>query len=191
VKFLVSISGSGMSAAEQETYRTGALMKRERFNDDEIARAQAFQRAKFVVAKTGIGWEALDSTMKKLRADSVRWFPGYGTGGATSRLSSLRLLGVLQFNYHPAPDLRKIRVPTLVLMGEEDVVFSPATVVSRMRQYLSEAGNTQVTTTILPRVAHGMSEVQHFRGRPFRRAISPAFLETLSDWVVRATHRKE
>lgn len=186
-KFLVSISGSGISAADQETYRTGALMKRAGFSDDEIERARAFQRAKFAVARTGNGWEALDSTMKRLRADSVRWFPGYGTGAAASRLSSLRLYGVLQFNYDPARDLRKIRAPTLVLMGEQDVVFPPATVIERMRRYLADAGNTRVDTRIIPSASHGQMEVQTYQGRPFRRAISRKFLRTFVDWIVATT----
>ncbi|HMG96331.1 MAG TPA: alpha/beta fold hydrolase, partial [Gemmatimonadaceae bacterium] len=74
VSFLVSISGSGISAAQQETYRTGALMKADGFSDSDIERARAFQRQKFQVARTGLGWEALDSTMKRLRGDSVKWF---------------------------------------------------------------------------------------------------------------------
>jgi pimeloyl-ACP methyl ester carboxylesterase len=185
-KFIVNISGSGISAAEQETYRTGALMKRAGFTADAVARAQAFQTAKFAVARTGLGWESLDSTMLALRADSVRWFPGYGTGAAANRLGTLRLYGVLQFNYQPARDLRKIRVPTLVVMGERDVVFPPALVIEKMRQYLAEAGNTRLATRIIPSVSHGMLEVQTYRGRKFRGAISREFLATLTDWVVRS-----
>lgn len=185
VRFLVNISGSGISAAEQETYRTGALMRRAGFSADAIARAQAFQRAKFAVARTGLGWESLDSTMKQLRADSVRWFPGYGTGAAASRLGTLRLYGVLQFNYHPARDLRQIRVPTLVIMGEHDVVFPPALVIEKMKQYLAEAGNAGVTARIIPSATHGLAEVQTYQGRAFRRAISREFLATLTDWIAR------
>lgn len=101
VAFLVSISGSGISAAEQETYRTGALMKSDGFSDAAIAAAREFQREKFRVARTGLGWERLDATMQRLRADSIRWFPGYGTGAASRSLALLRLYGVLQFNYDP------------------------------------------------------------------------------------------
>jgi pimeloyl-ACP methyl ester carboxylesterase len=183
VKFLVSMAGSGISPADQETYRTGALMKREGFSPEDIAHAVAFQRAKFAVARTGNGWEALDSTMKRLRADSVRWFPNYGTGAAISRLSTLRLYGVLQFNYEPANDLRRIRVPTLVLMGERDVVFPPALVIENMLRYLGEAGNTRVTTRIIPSASHGLLEIQTYKGQPFRRAISTTFLKALADWI--------
>jgi pimeloyl-ACP methyl ester carboxylesterase len=185
VAFLVNISGSGMSAAEQETYRTGAMMKRDGFSDADVAAARAFQREKFAVARTGLGWERLDSTMKRLRADSVRWFPGYGTGAATRTLASLRLYGVLQFNYDPTPDLERITVPTLVLMGENDVVFPPQIVIDRMKGALGRAGNRQVTARLIPGASHGMQVPQTINGQPFRRAISEEFINALTGWVAR------
>ena len=185
VKFLVSISGSGISAAEQETYRTGALMRADGFPPAEITRAQAFQRQKFAVARTGLGFEALDSTMKRLRADSVRWFPGYGTGAAARSLALLRLYGVLQFNYHPARDLARIRVPTLVIMGENDRVFPPDTVIARMRDALGRGGNRWMESRIIPGATHGLSGVQTAGGRAFRRAVDPRFLDALTEWVQR------
>ncbi|HEX8905125.1 MAG TPA: alpha/beta hydrolase, partial [Longimicrobiaceae bacterium] len=190
VRFVAFISGNGMSAAEQETYRTGALMAADGFSQAEIERARAFQRQKFQVARTGVGWEALDSAMARLRADSVRWFPGYGTGAAARTLGVLRLYGVLQFNYDPRPDLRRIRVPVLVVMGANDRVFPPDTVVRRMRETLAQAGNRDVTTHIVPGASHGLMAVQTWRGRPFRRAISPEFLQVLTGWIADRTGRR-
>ena len=188
IAFLVSIAGSGISAAVQETYRTGALMKADGFSDADIARARAFQRQKFQVAKTGLGWEALDSTMKQLRADSARWFPGYGTGAATRTLASLRMYGVLQFNYDPTRDLRMIKAPVLVIMGERDRVFPPQVVIDRMREALRTGGNNNFTGRIIPNAGHGLTSIQTSGGRPFRAAVSPLFLETLVGWVSRLTH---
>ena len=183
VRFLVSISGSGMSAAEQETYRTGALMQADGFTTEEISRARDFQRMKFAVARTGLGWERLDSTMQRLRAEQVRWFPGYGTGAATRSLASTRLYGVLQFNYDPTRDLERIRVPVLVIMGERDLVFPPDTVIARMTRALARGGNRRVTSRVIPGASHGLQVVQTIDGKPFRRAISEEFLRTLTDWV--------
>jgi pimeloyl-ACP methyl ester carboxylesterase len=183
VRFLVNISGSGISAAEQETYRTGALMAVEGFTEDEIGQARAFQRMKFAVARTGLGWERLDSTMQRLRAEKVRWFPGYGTGAAARSLAVLRLYGVLQFNYDPTRDLERIKAPTLVIMGERDLVFPPAVVVERMTSGLRRAGNQDVTTRVIPAASHGLMTVQTSAGKGFRRAISEEFLKALGDWV--------
>lgn len=164
-------------------------MKADGFSDAEITRARAFQRQKFLVAKTGLGWEALDSTMKKLRADSTRWFPGYGTGAATRTLASLRMYGVLQFNYDPTRDLEKIKAPVLVIMGDRDLVFPPQVVIDRMRAALLAGGNTKFTARLLPGVGHGMGAVQTIGGRPFRRAVSPLFLQMLVRWVSNTVHR--
>lgn len=191
VKYMVSIAGSGMSAAEQETYRTSALMRAAGFPEPEIQRAVDFQRRKFAVARTGVGWEALDSTMRRLRADSVRWFPGYGTGAAAQSLAVLRLYGVLQFNYDPMRDLERITIPTLVLMGENDLVFPPARTIELMQRGLARAGNSCVAIRIIPGATHGLTVVQSYRGRPFRRAISEEFLAVLVDWVPRATACRE
>lgn len=186
LSFFVFISGNGMSAGEQETYRTGALMAAAGFPAAEVERARAFQRQKFEVARTGLGWSALDSAMARMRADSVRWFPGYGAGAAARSLALLRLYGVLQFNYDPRPDLRRIRAPVLVVMGERDVVFPPALVVQRMTESLAEGGNRRVTTHVVPGASHGLMTVQTVGGRPFRRAISEEFLRVMGDWVARA-----
>ncbi|MBC7790421.1 MAG: alpha/beta hydrolase [Anaerolineae bacterium] len=188
IRFLVSISGSGISAAEQETYRTGALMKTDGFSEAEIEKARAFQRQKFLVAKTGLGWEALDSTMKKLRADSVKWFPGYGTGAAARSLSLLRLFGVLQFTYDPTRDLQRIKAPVLVLMGENDLVFPPPLVIQRMRTALGRAGNMEMSATIISGAGHGLTSLQTSGGKAFRRVVSPQFLDTLTNWV--STHAR-
>jgi pimeloyl-ACP methyl ester carboxylesterase len=190
IAFVVSIAGSGISAAEQETSRTGALMKADGFSDADVARALAFQRQKFQVAKTGLGWDALDSTMKRLRADSTRWFPGYGTGAATRSLASLRMYGVLQFNYEPTRDLRMIKAPVLVIMGERDRNFPPQTVIDRMRDALRAGGNNNFAARIIPGASHGLMTVQTVGGRPFRAAVSPLFLATLESWIAGVARRR-
>ena len=185
VAFLVSISGSGISAAEQETYRTGALMEADGFSAADIAAARAFQREKFRVARTGLGWNHLDSLKQRLRADSVRWFPGYGTGAAASSLSVLRLYGVLQFDYDPSADLRRIRAPVFVIMGERDRTFPPDVVIQRMKASLAAGGNRRVDAVTMPSASHGLMTPQTWRGQPFRRAVAPAFLDTLVTWIGR------
>ena len=125
--------------------------------------------------------------MQELRADSVSWFPGYGTGAAASSLAVLRLYGVLQFDYDPTRDLERITIPTLVVLGENDLVFPPARTIEAMESALGRAGNRCVTSRIVPRAGHGLTSVQTYQGRPFRRAISEEFLDLLTTWVPTAS----
>jgi pimeloyl-ACP methyl ester carboxylesterase len=127
--------------------------------------------------------------MKRLRADSVKWFPGYGTGAAAGSLSLLRLFGVLQFTYDPMRDLERISAPVLVLMGERDRVFPPAIVIERMTAALRRGGNRRLTPRIIPNASHGMLSPQTVAGRPFRHAINDEYLRTLIEWTVRHTGR--
>jgi hypothetical protein len=59
-----------------------------------------------------------------------------------------------------------------------------------MREALAQAGNRDVTTHVVPGASHGLMAVQSWRGRPFRRAISPEFLRTLTEWVADRARRR-
>ena len=82
---------------------------------------------------------------------------------------------------------QKLAMPVLVIMGEEDVVFPPDTVIARMRALFGQSGNTRLTTRVIPRTSHGQLVRQRARREAFRWAINPAFLEMLTSWVTMQT----
>jgi pimeloyl-ACP methyl ester carboxylesterase len=96
---------------------------------------------------------------------------------------------VLQFNYDPTRDLRQIAAPVWLVMGENDRVFPPDIVIERMRNALRTGGNDHFTSRILSGVGHGMTSVQTFEGKPFRRSASPLFVQTLVEWAGTAAGR--
>jgi pimeloyl-ACP methyl ester carboxylesterase len=83
----------------------------------------------------------------------------------------------------PRPDLARIRSPILVVMGANDVVFPPDSVIERVRNTLSRANRPAPDAIILPRTSHGMAVLQTVGGAPFRSVISDDFIGTLVDWV--------
>ncbi len=103
IGFLVFVSGSGISVWEQEVYRTGAMMRAAGYSDAEVAEARAYQRTKFAVARTGLGWRGLDSLSKTLKQRPARWFDGYAQDYAS--LSSARFWWLAAFHYDPMPVL--------------------------------------------------------------------------------------
>jgi hypothetical protein len=58
-----------------------------------------------------------------------------------------------------------------------------------MRRALSDGGNGDLTARIIPAAGHGLTSIQTYQGKPFRRAINREFLETLASWVKQTTGR--
>src|SRR5581483_9480693 len=120
VGFLVFVSGSGIPVWEQEVYRTSAMMRAAGFSEAEIKQAESYQRQKFDVSRTGLGWPALDSLTKSLQK-STKWFDDYGNEYVS--LSSARFWWLAAYHYDPTATLQHLTVPVLGMFGEKDLSF--------------------------------------------------------------------
>ncbi len=181
IGFLVFVSGSGISVWEQEVYRTGAMMRAAGFSDAEVAEAQAYQRSKFAVARTGLGWRGLDSVSKALKQRPARWFDGYAQDYAS--LSSARFWWLAAFHYDPMPALERLTMPVLGIFGDRDLSFPIPAVVDSMRAAFRRAGNKDVTLKVFAGAEHQLMVPQAHAGRTLRRVVTPEYMPTLVDWV--------
>jgi pimeloyl-ACP methyl ester carboxylesterase len=179
--FLVFVSGSGIPVWEQEIYRTGAMMRAAGYSDADIVEAQSYQRTKFAVARTGLGWQQLDSLSKALRQRPARWFDGYAQEYST--LSSARFWWLAVFHHDPRPILEHLTMPVLGLFGEKDLSFPIPTVVANMRADLARAGNRDVTLTVFSGAEHQLMVPQEHDGRALRRVVIPDYMPTLIGWL--------
>jgi hypothetical protein len=90
--------------------------------------------------------------------------------------------------WDPAPDLAKIRVPVLALLGERDTQVVPGENAAALRQAL--AGNPKATVTVHPGLNHLFQPAK--TGAPteygtIETTIDPVVLEGVSAWIVAAT----
>jgi pimeloyl-ACP methyl ester carboxylesterase len=180
IGFLVFVSGSGIPVWEQEVYRTGAMMQAYKFGDAEIQEARAYQRTKFEVARTGLGWPQLDSLSKRLSA-SAKWFGDFANDYAS--LASARFWWLAVYQHDPMPILQTLRMPVLGLFGENDLSFPIPTVKANMEAALASAGNCDVTMRVFPGAEHQLMVPQQHQGRTLRRTVTPDFLPALVSWV--------
>jgi pimeloyl-ACP methyl ester carboxylesterase len=180
IGYLVFVSGSGIPVWEQEIYRTGAMMRAYGFGDVEILEAQAYQRRKFEVARTGLGWPQLDSLTKRLAA-SAKWFSDFANDYAS--LASARFWWLAVYHHDPAPILRTLRMPVLGLFGENDLSFPIPTVKTNMEAALASAGNCDITMRVFPGAEHQLMVPQPYQDRILRRIVTPDFLPTRVSWV--------
>ena len=185
VGFLIFVSGSGIPVWEQEVYRAGAMMRAAGFSDADIAEAQAYDRRVFDVSRTGLGWPALDSLTKAIRARKTLWFEDYALEYAS--LASARFWWLAAYHYDPTSILEHLTIPVLGLFGEKDLSFPVPAVIDRMRADFRKAGNRDATLTVFPGAEHQLMAPQSYDGRTLRRTIAPQYVPTLIAWVRRHT----
>lgn len=166
--FLVVLSGGGVSPKEQEIFRARAEAAAAGLPVDEAA---DLMELKWSYAETGAGW---DEYLARVRAADPRLIAlvEAPTDRDPSRWS---LVGKLA-RYDPLPDLRKGRVPTLVVFGSDDDNVP----VDRAAEIWREAvPDSLLTIETVSGVGHAIVGLREGRGSVF-----PApFVRALTAWL--------
>jgi uncharacterized protein len=139
--------GSGIPVWEQEVYRTTSMMRAAGYSEADIADAERYQRQKFEVSRTGLGWPALDSATKALQ-QTTKWFADYGNEYLS--LSSARFWWLAAYHYDPTAALQHLTIPVLGLFGEKDLSFPIPLCPSECGADFVKAGNCDYVFHIFP-----------------------------------------
>jgi pimeloyl-ACP methyl ester carboxylesterase len=166
--FLVVLSGGGVSPREQEIFRARAEAAQAGVSADEAA---SLMELKWRYGETGNGW---DEYLARIRATDPRVTALVEalTDREPARWALLRQLA----RYDPLPDLRAVRVPTLVVFGSNDDNVPIARAAGIWRETVPAS---YLTLETIPGVGHALVGVQQDRGSFF-----PAqFVRALTNWV--------
>jgi pimeloyl-ACP methyl ester carboxylesterase len=95
--------------------------------------------------------------------------------------------------YDPAPDLQKVRVPVLAIVGEKDLQVPPKVNMELIEAALKKGGNKNYTVMILPGLNHLFQTAK--TGLPMeygmiQETIAPSVLQLVSDWILKQTVKK-
>ena len=93
----------------------------------------------------------------------------------------------------PAVYLEKVNVPVLALVGEKDLQVPPKENLELIEAALKKGGNKNYTVLLLPGLNHLFQTAK--TGLPseygeIEETISPAVLQTMSDWILKQTNQK-
>lgn len=182
--FLVLEKGAAVTVAEQERQRVAYTMRAEGIDEAAVEEAVAYTDAMLRAAETSSGWEAVARRAAELRTRPWAEHVQLVTSAAD-------LDGWRRQAFDPAPILRRTRVPLLALFGEKDTLVPPAENLEKMRGYLAQAGNRDVTLVTLPGEGHNRYVGQHLEGGDWDwpRAfwvwdrVSPREMRTLAEWL--------
>lgn len=180
VAFAVTVSGPGVTPAEQMDFLAANRIRQAGFGDEEVGEALAL-RASINEYFRGGGEE---ETLRQRLADlSGRpWFrqaliPGDGELWTRDKMADS--LWRRQMDYDPVPVLEGVRVPLLVIFGQRDIFVPVEKSVSIFEAAARKAGNDDVTIRVFEGADHGIGVSGTSGRRP-----APGYHELMVEWVL-------
>lgn len=149
VAFIIAESAPAMTPVEHERLRVPYQLAADGFAPELIAHAVSFMDQKFEVARTGEGWDALQSAM--VRGAREGWL-SYVNPPPT--LENLRWNWDHVLSYDPAPALEALNCPVLVLYGGLDTIVPARVHRDRMQAALERARTRDVTIKVFDKANH-------------------------------------
>lgn len=90
--------------------------------------------------------------------------------------------------YNPAPTLKRVKIPVLMIFGELDLQIPAAQNKAKMEEALTSGGNKNFKSVIFPKANHLYQEAK--TGSPaeygeLKKDFVPGFLDTIGEWISR------
>lgn len=181
LKFLISISGAGVPAAETTIDQARNEMTMTGMPPPLVDQIVALLRLQYEFARTGAGWDAYAAARQALVA---KMGPAQSTIPGTPDDPYFETIRRLYF-YDPVPTLRRLQTPTLALWGELDNNILAAKNKAAWEAALSVGGNRDYTLRILPKANHSQWEAQvgsNAEMKSLQRFV-PAYFSTIDSWL--------
>jgi uncharacterized protein len=199
IAFIVLLAGTGI-LGEQILYLQQELIARANgASEEDILTDRRFQEKLYAVLKTGADTATMHRQIRELyRAqleaspDSVKLQVEKQSAAVMERqLQTLTSAWFMRFlTLDPKEYLRKVHCPVLALNGELDLQVPWKENLPAIEAALKEAGNTDVTTKMLPRLNH-LFQTATTGNIPeyatIEETVSPKALELMAEWIAART----
>jgi pimeloyl-ACP methyl ester carboxylesterase len=181
VALVVSVSGPGVTPAEQTLDLIEAELRTSGAPEDEIGEAMNLTKLAFRYSKTGAGWD--DYAAALARSQGRSWLP-YLPLPSTPQDEAWKLQRLI-FHYDPAPALAALRCPLLALFGSLDSGIPVEKNRARWLEALTRGGHRDHELIVIPAADHLMFEAKS--GSIYEIAalngFVPEYRATLLDWL--------
>jgi len=180
VSFVIAAASVGDTIFKQDIYRVESNLKSAEFNPAEIHEAMAYYTSWLNIARTGKGFDKLDS-LNQLSQDKKwiewvkappknHWIWNYylGTG-----------------NYNSLDFWKKVTIPVLLVYGENDQIEDIKTYLHNIDKSInSEHLNNDITELILPNAQHNLCVFPEKNKPFFWWYLSHGYEKLIVSWIV-------
>jgi pimeloyl-ACP methyl ester carboxylesterase len=178
VAFAIDSSGFMGPLWQTLQYQTGALARERGVPEAQIEEALAFSALWMRVARTGEDYEMFLAAREKARRENKAWLLNWRSG-EYSMLEQMRWDWDRTLSFSPLPELKDVTCPVLGIWGERDPLTDAPEAARSMETALTEAGNKDFMTRIIPNGSHSLMEM------PGRTRMAPGVFDTLRTWLLK------
>jgi uncharacterized protein len=181
--FAVIVTGGGIPPLEIEQTDYASALERAGFAGDDRRAALVLVEQYCAYLKSGKDRAALEHSIEAARTQP--WFKAVDVSRVLPS-ESARSKWAWITTYDPAPDVRKMKMPVLVVLGEKDRPSLSAKALASWRENLTAGGNSDATVVEFLNAEHGAAvagthRLMHNGGPP---TYVPGYLEMLDAWLL-------
>ena len=193
IKFVLVGYGLAASIAEEDSVGAPAMVRSLGFDSTAVRQFEELNAAIHFTAERGFndGWPALEARFAQY--SQAKWFaamkgtPTWSGWLIEHGLDQGKVAGPVMFTtvmdafYDPMPVLRQLTIPSLWLIGGDDLQAPPEPTLSRLTR-LRNAGKP-ITTIVFPHTEHGIRLFTQGPHGRVTRAYAPDYFPTVIQWL--------
>jgi alpha-beta hydrolase superfamily lysophospholipase len=180
VSFIIAAASVGDSVYKQDLYRVENNLKLNEFTQTEIQEAIFYYKSWLDMARTGIGFDELDSLNKKCK--DKKWFEWVEAPPKDHWIWKYYLA---TGNYNSLDYWKKIATPVLLVYGENDQIEDIKSYIHNLDNVLAkEQSNKDVTEIILPMAQHNLCIFPGKADKFFWWYLSRGYENMLASWIL-------
>jgi len=155
VAFLITISGGGVTPAQQELYDDEVNLRDRGFPEDQITEAVNLLKMADNVIRKKVAWEEFAAAREK--AQPQPWFALLDRFPVKLPAEdSMWQSGSEQMDFDPAPVWQKIHIPVLAIFGESDKSTPSIESAKQIEVALKKGRNRHYRIEIIPHADHAL-----------------------------------
>ncbi len=199
IAFMILLAGYGVKGSELSTAQQEQILKSSGMPESYIEKAKSVNYRMYeMAADREMPEDQMREEIKSLLLELVEAMPpamkasipdpqAFADMQADPMLRQLRAPWTSYFfGYDPAPTLKRVACPVLLVFGERDTQVTAAQNQEVMEEALQAGGNSRFQTVIIPRANHlfqlaNTGSVAEYAS--LEKAFAPELLPALTDWL--------
>jgi len=183
IAFAIVLAGGGATSREVEDYGYLVRLKHANASAGATAKAMSWVNRYFEYVRSGEGYAELTGTLKN--AAGEEWVKALGIDTVYPTPEQQPKWQWVA-TYDPMADIRRIRIPVLLLFAEKDESSPSERSLARWREGLAQAGTRSVEWKMFADAEHHFLTPPHTGGWP---SLAAGYYETQIDWLTRVVGR--